>query len=118
MGVSVKRHIFASLTLRGQTCGLNNSVELDLLVQVQHGNVIVEREDVEFGVHHRLLDLADDSGGFVHVQTVVHAHVHLDLARVEPTGTRAGRKLYALPGSAWQIFFNKKQPIRCILNLF
>jgi len=73
--------------LRGQTCGLNYSGELDLLAQVQHGNVIVEREDVEFGVHHRLLDLADDGAGAVQVQPVVHAHVHLDLTRVEPVST-------------------------------
>lgn len=101
-GVKVKRHIFASLTLRGQTCGLNYSGELDILAQVQQGNVIVEREDVEFGVHHRLLDLADDSACPVHVQPVVHAHVHLDLARVESIGTSTDQNLDALPGSLWR----------------
>lgn len=89
----------SSLTLSGQTCGLNYLGELDLLVQVQHGNVIVESVDVEFGVHHRLLDLADDCGAAVHVQSVVHAHVNLDFARVEPANTRENTILDPLPGS-------------------
>jgi len=94
VGVKVnRRRQNNAITLCGQTCGLNYSGELDLLVQVQHGNVIVKSEYVEFGVHYRLLDFADDGRGSVHVQPVVDAHVHFDFAGVESAKRQKTGKL-------------------------